>query len=381
MKHTRKALVLLLLVAVVLVGAFRPSAEQDSAQAQELAAVRLQLKWVTQAQFAGYYAALNQGYYAEAGLDVEIIPGGPDISPQQVLAAGGAEFAIDWAGSALASREQIVNGGGSGPVNVGQIFQRSGMREIAFKDSEIESIEDLEGKNVGVWFGGNELPLFAALVANDLDPNDPNDVTIIPQAFDMVAFINRELDAAAAMTYNELAQVLEFVGEDGAFPVFTLDDLNIIDLNEVGTAMLEDGIYANEEWLDDEANQATTVQFLVASFRGWIYCRDNPGDCVDYVLAEGSTLGVGHQTWMMSEINKLIWPSPLGVGQLDPELWARTADIALTYAVIAEPADDTAARTDLAEAAFAELQASFSDLDVTGESWVAPEVDITPNGE
>ncbi|MCQ3929916.1 MAG: ABC transporter substrate-binding protein [Chloroflexi bacterium] len=381
MKHTRKGLVLLVMLCLVVVGAFRPSAEHKAAQAQDLTPVRLQLKWVTQAQFAGYYAALNQGYYEEAGLDVEIIPGGPDISPQQVLAAGGAEFAIDWAGSALASREAIVNGGGSGPVNVAQIFQRSGMREIAFKDSGIESIEDLEGKNVGVWFAGNELPLFAALVANDLDPEDPNDVNVVAQAFDMVAFINGELDAAAAMTYNELAQVLEFVGEDNAFPVYTLDDLNIIDLNEVGTAMLEDGIYANEEWLADEANQATTVQFLVASFRGWIYCRDNPGDCVDYVLAEGSALGVGHQTWQMSEINKLIWPSELGVGQLDAELWTRTADIALTYAVIEEAADEAAARSDLAAAALATLQESFPDLDVNGTDWVAPEVEITPNGE
>lgn len=381
MKHARKGLVLLVMLCVVVVGAFRPSAEHKTAQAQDLTPVRLQLKWVTQAQFAGYYAALNQGYYEEAGLDVEIIPGGPDISPQQVLAAGGAEFAIDWAGSALASREAIVNGGGSGPVNVAQIFQRSGMREIAFTDSGIASIEDLEGKNVGVWFAGNELPLFAALVANDLDPEDPNDVNVIPQAFDMVAFINGELDAAAAMTYNELAQVLEFVGEDGTFPVYTLEDLNVIDLNEVGTAMLEDGIYANEEWLGDEANQATTVAFLAASFRGWIYCRDNPGDCVDYVLAEGSALGVGHQTWQMSEINKLIWPSELGVGQLDPELWARTADIALTYAVIEAEADEAAARTDLAEAALASLQETFPDLDVNGAEWVAPEVEITPNGE
>lgn len=381
MKHTRKGLVLLLTLCLVVAGMMLPNAEQKPAKAQDPVDVRLQLKWVTQAQFAGYYAALNQGYYEAEGLNVEIIPGGVDISPQQVLAGGGAEFAIDWAGSALASREQIVNGGGSGPVNVAQIFQRSGMREIAFTESGIESIEDLEGKNVGVWFAGNELPLFAALVANDLDPEDPNDVNVIPQNFDMVAFINGELDAAAAMTYNEMAQVLEFVGEDGTFPVYTLEDLNIIDLNEVGTALLEDGIYANEEWLADEANQETTVKFLRASFKGWIYCRDNPGDCVEYVLAEGSALGVGHQTWMMSEINKLIWPSPLGVGQLDTELWARTAEISLTYSVIEAEADENAARTDLAEAALAGLTEAEPDLDVAGEEWVAPEVEITPNGE
>lgn len=369
--------VILALVGLLIVGVLPGAVAQDD----EPVEVRLQLKWVTQAQFAGYYAALQQGYYEEEGLDVTIIPGGPDISPQQVVAAGGAEFGIDWMGSHLAAREQILMGDGSGPVNIAQIFQRSGMREIAFVDSGIETIEDLEGKNVGVWFLGNELPLFAALVANDLDPEDPNDVNIIAQAFDMVAFIEGELDAAAAMTYNELAQVLEYQGEDGDFPVYTLEDLNIIDLNEVGTAMLEDMIYANEEWLAEEGNEDIAVRFLRASFRGWIYCRDNPNDCVDYVLEEGSALGAGHQTWMMNEINKLIWPSPNGIGIHDPELVERTADIALTYGVIEEEMDEGAWRGDLAQQALDSLVEMYPDLDVTGEDWEPGEVEITPGGE
>jgi NitT/TauT family transport system substrate-binding protein len=380
---TSRRLIALLLIGVMVLAILPGSAQQPKATAQddELVKVRLQFKWVTQAQFAGYYAALNQGYYEEEGLDVEIIPGGPDISPQQVVAAGGAEFGIDWMGSHLAAREQIIRGGGSGPVNIGQVFQRSGMREIAFKDSGIETIADLEGRNVGVWFLGNELPLFAALVANDLDPEDPNDVNIIAQAFDMVAFINGELDAAAAMTYNELAQVLEYVGEGDEFPVFTLDDLNVIDLNEVGTAMLEDEIYANEAWLAEEGNEEIAVAFLRASFRGWIYCRDNPSDCVDYVLAEGSALGAGHQTWMMNEINKLIWPSPNGIGVMDPELAARTAEIALTYGVIEEEMDEGAWRSDLAQQAVDSLLEMYPDLDVYGLEWEPAEVEITPGGE
>ncbi|NWF69401.1 MAG: ABC transporter substrate-binding protein [Chloroflexi bacterium] len=334
------------------------------------------MKWVTQAQFAGFYAARELGYYEEEGIAIEILPGGPDIGPQQVVAAGGAEFGIDWMGSMLASREQ-----GTGAVNIAQVFQRSGMREIAWADSGIETIEDLRGRVVGVWGFGNQYPLFAALVANGIDPDNPDDITIFNQPFDMVAFLNREIDAAAAMTYNEMAQVLEYVDEDGNFPVYTLDDLNIIDLNEVGTAMLEDLVFANEAWLAEEGNEDIAVRFLRASLRGWTYCRDNQEDCVNWVLAEGSTLGVGHQTWMMNEINKLIWPSPLGIGLLDMELYQQTADIALNYEVIGAEPDEGAVRTDLAQAALDSLMADFPDEDFMGLEWEPLEVAITPNGE
>jgi NitT/TauT family transport system substrate-binding protein len=346
------------------------------AQEGELVAVRLQLKWVTQAQFAGYYAALNLGYYEEEGLAVEILPGGPDINPEQVVASGGAEFGLDWMGSMLASREA-----GTGSVNISQIFQRSGMREIAWADSGIETIEDLRGRVVGVWGFGNQYPLYAALVANGIDPDNPDDITIFNQPFDMVAFLNREIDAAAAMTYNEMAQVLEFVDEDGNFPVYTMEDLNVIDLNQVGTAMLEDLVFVNEQWLAEEGNEDIAVRFLRASYRGWVYCRDNLDDCVNWVLEEGSTLGAGHQQWMMNEINRLIWPSPNGIGQLDLELYQVTADIALNYEVIAEAPDEGAARTDLAATALAGVIEDYPDVDFVGEDWEAAEVEITPNGE
>lgn len=369
MNRTRK-LLFLVLILVLAIGLLPRAAAQD-----ELTPVRLQLKWVTQAQFAGYYAALNEGYYEEVGLDVEIIPGGPDIGPQQVVAAGGAEFGIDWMGSHLAARE-----GGSGAVVIAQIYQRSGMREVTWADSGITDIAGMEGKKVGVWGFGNQFPLFAALVKEGLDPEDPNDVEIINQPFDMSLLLNREVDAAAAMTYNELAQVLEFVGEDGTFPVYTLEDLNVIDLNEVGTAMLEDNIFANEEWLAQEGNEDIAIRFIAASLRGWAFCRDNAATCVEYVLGEGSTLGAGHQTWMMNEVNKLIWPSPLGVGLMDEAQYTQTAEIALNYEVItAEP--EGAWRNDLAEAALAWLAENYPDEDFIGADFVAEDIAITPNGE
>ncbi len=367
-----------LLIAMLLMAVVPLSMAQD--ECAEPIPVRLQLKWVTQAQFAGYYAADAQGYYAEECLEVTILPGGPDIGPQQVVASGGAEFGIDWMGSHLASREQ-----GSGAVAIAQIFERSGMREVTWADSGLETIEDLQGKIVGVWGFGNQWPLYAALVKAGMDPDNTDDVTIYIQPFDMVDFLNRDIDAAAAMTYNEMAQVLEFVGEDGTFPVYTMEDLNVIDLNEVGTAMLEDLVFANEEWLagetDGVANEEIAIRFLRASFRGWMYCRDNPDDCVQYVLDEGSTLGAGHQAWMMSEINKLIWPSTTGIGILDEAQYATTAEIAETYEVITAAPDEGAVRTDLAQAAFDSLLADMPDLDVYGEEWEAPVVEITPNGE
>lgn len=361
---------------LVFVAALLALAVIPLASAQEMTKVRLQLKWVTQAQFAGYYAAREMGYFADEGLEVEILPGGPDVNPQQVVAGGGAEFGLDWMGSMLASRE-----GGTKAVNIAQIFQRSGMRELTWKDSGLETIADLRGKVVGVWGFGNQYPLFAGLVKNGIDPDNPDDITIFNQPFDMVAFLNREIDAAAAMTYNEMAQVLEFVAEDGTFPVYTLDDLNVIDLNEVGSAMLEDLVFANEDWLAQEGSEDIAVKFLRASFRGWVYCRDNVEACVEFVLAEGSTLGAGHQLWMMNEINKLIWPSPDGIGILNADAYKQTADIALNYKVITAAPDEGATRTDLAQAALDGVMADYPDWDFFGEDYEPIEVAITPNGE
>lgn len=347
------------------------------AAAQEATDVAIVLKWVPQAQFAGYYAARDQGFYEEVGLNVEIIAAGVDINPQQLVASGEAQFGIDWMGNLLATRET-----GQDVVSIAQVFQRSGMRQVTWADSGIASFEDLGGRVVGVWCCGNQFPTFAALTKAGFDPENVDDVTIAQQAFDMNAFLNREIDAASAMTYNELAQVLEFVGDGDAFPVHTLDDLVILDFNEYGTAMLEDNIFVNAGWLAEEGNEDVATRFLAASFMGWVHCRDNPDSCVESVLAEGPTLGVGHQNWMMNEINKLVWPSPNGIGITDAEAFATTADIALSYGVITEAAvPEEVYRNDLVEAAHAWIMENYPDLDPLGAEWMAAEVEITPNGE
>jgi NitT/TauT family transport system substrate-binding protein len=332
--------------------------------------VTLQSKWVVQAQFAGYYAALDQGFYDDENLDVTIKPGGPDIVPEQVVLGGQAEFGINWLDSLLQTRDK-----GQNIVNIAQVFTRSGMTEITWKDSGLEQITDLRGKKVGVWLGGNEHKLFAALNKNGIDPQQ--DTEIVAQPFDMNLFLNREIDAAAAMTYNELAQVLETKNPD-TDQLYTLDDLNVMKMSDLGTGALEDGVFVRDDWIQDEANQDIAKRFLKASFRGWIYCRDNPEDCLRIVLDNGPTLGEGHQRWQLNEINALIWPAPLGIGIMDPESFDITNEIAVSGKVIKKPATDDAYRTDLAEAAVEELR--NDDVDVEGESWQKETVEVTEGG-
>jgi NitT/TauT family transport system substrate-binding protein len=336
----------------------------------DLDKVTLQSKWVVQAQFAGYYAALDQGYYEDEGLDVDIRPGGPDIVPEQVVLGGQAEFGINWLDSTLATRDK-----GQNIVNIAQVFTRSGMTEVTWKDTGLDQITDLRGKKVGVWLGGNEHKLFAALNKNGIDPQ--KDTEIVAQPFDMELFLKRQIDAAAAMTYNELAQVLETKNPDTG-ELYTIDQLNVMKMSDLGTGALEDGIFVREDWIADEANQDIAKRFLKASFRGWIYCRDNPDECVNIVLENGPTLGEGHQRWMMNEINKLIWPAPSGIGIMEPESWEITKQIALDGKVISKPASDDAYRTDIAEAAVKELEED--DVDVKGEDWEAEEVEVTEGG-
>ena len=335
----------------------------------ETASVQLQLQWAPQAQFAGYFAAVEQGYYTEENLDVEILDGGPDVVPQQVGSAeDGPEFTISWVPKVLEARAA-----GSDLVNVAQIFQRSGTLSVAWADSGISSPADFADKRVGVWDFGNEFEVTAAASAEGLEQDV--DYEKVTQSFDMLAFLARDIDVAEAMIYNEYAQVLEAENPDTG-ELYQPDDMTVIDYNEVGTAMLQDAIFARAAWLAEEGNEDVTERFLRASFRGWIFCRDNPDECVEYTTAAGSTLGAGHQAWMMNEINPLIWPSPDGIGMLDSGLWQQTVDISLESGIIAEAPSDDAFRTDLAEAALEGI-----DGDKTGDGFTKGSVEVTPGGE
>jgi NitT/TauT family transport system substrate-binding protein len=335
--------------------------------------VRVQLQWVPQAQFAGYYAAQKNGYWTDDGLQVEIVPGSPDIVPQQVGSApDGPEFTTSWLPKVLEAREK----GGSDLVNIAQLYQRSGTLSVSWKDSNITSPADFKGKKIGVWDFGNEFEVTAAAKKAGLEQG--TDYEKVIQPFDMSLLLNEQIDAAEAMTYNEYAQVLEATNPaTGA--LYQPGDLNVIDYNAVGTAMLQDGVFARAGWLAaDPCNVEAAVKFLKGTFKGWAFCRDNPGECVDDVLAAGTALGKGHQTWQMNEVNPLIWPSPGGIGVMDTALYDQTVAVATGGGVITAPPPADAIRTDLAQRALLELGPDF---DAKGTSFQKGTVTVTAGGE
>jgi len=376
MKHRRywlAGLALLALVGVVWAATGVAGASSARQSGATLTKVTLQLKWVTQAQFAGYYEAAALGYYKQAGLDVNIKVGGPDIIPEQVVAGGQAQFGLDWLPSLMSARDQ-----GTKLINIAQVFSRSGMTELTWKDTGLNTIAKLKGKKVGNWLGGNEFELFAALSRAGMDPAHNKGVTIVKQGFDMNAFLNRQIDAASAMTYNELAQVLESKNPKTGKQV-TLSQLNVIKMQNIGTGMLEDGIFTTESWINNPQHQAIAKKFLAASFKGWIYCRDHYKACVNTVLSHGPTLLRGHQTWQMNEINALVWPSKLGIGLMDPKAYAFTAKTTAKYNHLKKVPGHEAYRTDLAKAALAQLKAQG--LNVYGKGWRKAVVKVTPGGK
>lgn len=326
---------------------------KEARDAGDLTEVSLQLQWVSQAQFAGYYAAVAQCYYVDEGLDVKIVEGGVDIVPQDVLASGDVDYAISWVPKVLGSIEQ-----GAAITDVAQIFERSATTQISFKDKSITKPADLKGKAVGSWGFGNEWELFAGMQEAGVGVGDIN---LVQQAFDMNAFLAGDIDAAQAMTYNEYAQVLETVNPDTG-KLYTPDDLNVIDWNEVGSAMLQDAIWAQTEKLSDPAYEDQTVKFIKASIEGWAFVRDNPEDAAKIVAESGSELGTSHQLWMTNEVNKLLWPSTNGVGIIDEAAWKQTVDIALHTknetgaTIITKEPPATAYTNEYVEKALAELE-------------------------
>ena len=347
------------------------------ASVDPLIPVTLQLQWVAQAQFAGYYAALDQGYYADEGLDVTIQESGTDTVPIDEIAAGAADYAISWVPKVLGSIEQ-----GTNVTDVAQIFERSATTQISFKDKDITTAADLAGHTVGSWGFGNEWELFAGMQKAGVALDD---ITLVQQQFDMNAFLAGDIDAAQAMTYNEYAQVLETVNPDTG-ELYQPEDLNVIDWNEEGTAMLQDAIWADADRLaDDEEYQETTVAFIKASIKGWIFARDNPEEAADIVTAAGSTLGTSHQLWMTNEVNKLIWPSASGgIGMIDEDAWAQTVEIAKSTenetgaTIITDDPPETAYSNEYVEQALAELQEEGED--VIGEDFTPIEVTLNEGG-
>jgi NitT/TauT family transport system substrate-binding protein len=339
--------------------------------------VSFQMQWYIQAQFGGYYAAQDQGFYADQCLEVELVEGGVDIVPQQPLADGAVDFAVAWVPKALATREA-----GANIVNIAQVFQRSGTLQVAFADSGITTPADFEGRTIGNWGFGNEYEVFAALAQAGLDP--AADVDLVQQDFNMDGLLAGDIDAAEAMTYNEYAQVLEAVNPETG-ELYQPEDLSVISYEEVGVGMLQDAIWADGERLaNDEAYRDIAVRLVTASLQGWAYCRDNVEACRDLVVAQGSQLGNSHQLWQMNEINKLIWPAENGIGFIDQAAWDRTVQIALETpnldgaTVLTQPPDAEAFTNDIVTEAHANLEELG--VDIHGLDFEAIEVTLEEGG-
>jgi len=279
----------------------------------------LQLKWVTQAQFAGYYVALDKGYYDEVDLDVTILPGGPDIAPPQVIAGGGADVIIEWMPAALASREKGVP-----LVNIAQVFDRSGMMLTCLKESGIETPEDFPGHTLGVWFFGNEYPFLSWMSQLGIPTQGGDDgVTVLKQGFNVDPLLQKQADCISTMTYNEYWQVID--------AGLTPEDLVVFPYEDQGVATLEDGLYVLESSLADEAMVDKLARFLEASIRGWEYAAEHPDEAADIVLENDETGAQTekHQRRMMGEINKLVGSGEQGIGYLDPADYERTVEVLL----------------------------------------------------
>ncbi|MEM7742264.1 MAG: ABC transporter substrate-binding protein [Pseudomonadota bacterium] len=300
------------LTKIIAIGALALS----STAAQAADKVTLQLKWVTQAQFAGYYVALENGFYEEEGLEVDIKPGGPDIAPAQVLAGGGADVVLDWMPSALATREKGLN-----LVNIAQPFKSSGMMLTCRKDTGITSPADFKGKTLGVWFFGNEYPFLSWMSQLGIPTTGGEDgVTVLKQGFNVDPILQGQADCVSTMTYNEYWQIIDA----GLSP----DDLIVFKYEDQGVATLEDGIYVLEEALEDPAFKDRMVRFVRASMKGWKWAEENPADAAMIVLEYDATGAQTekHQVRMMGEIAKLTAGSN---GVLDAADYQRTVDTLL----------------------------------------------------
>lgn len=294
-----------------------------------LTSVKLQLQWLPQAQFAGYYVALDQGYFEEEGFDeVEVIPSGGDIVPQDALVAGDVDFAVAWVPKVLGTMENQ----GVELTDIAQVFQKSGTTQVSWKDSGITSVDDFEGKRIGSWGFGNEWEIFAAMADKGLDAST---VQITTQDFSMNALLDRDVDAAQAMTYNELAQLLETV-DPATGELYTMDDINVISYEDTAGAMLQDAIWADTQRLaDDPAYADAATRFLKAVIKGWVFARDNPTEAADITYAAATApnvsafpVGPVHQLWQMNEVNKLIWAGG-DFGLIDSAAWDKTVEGAL----------------------------------------------------
>ena len=293
----------------LMVSALALAAYSGAAQAAD--DFTIQLKWVTQAQFAGYYVALEKGFYEEEGLNVTVKPGGPDVAPPQVITGGGADVIVEWMPAALAAREA-----GLPLVNVAQPFKSSGMMLTCLKETGITAPADFKGKTLGVWFFGNEYPFLSWMATLGIPTTGGAEgIEVLKQGFNVDPLLQKQAACISTMTYNEYWQVIDA----GIKP----EELVTFKYEDQGVATLEDGLYVLEDKLKDPAFEDKLVRFVRASMKGWKYAEANPDEAAMIVLEndESGAQTEAHQKRMMGEVAKLTAGSN---GALDPADYERT---------------------------------------------------------
>jgi NitT/TauT family transport system substrate-binding protein len=296
-----------------------------AAPAGKLDKVILQLKWLPQSQFMGYYVADAKGYYKDEGIDVTLLSGGSDIIPEQQVSSGVADIGVTWVSSLLKYQEK-----GWGFVEVAQVFQKSAMLLVSKSETGIKGPKDLKGKKVGSWFGGNEYELYALIESAGLDRE--KDLKMVQQDFTMDQVKKGDIDAASAMTYNEYGLLLE--------SGYSKDKLNVIDMNDAGVAMLEDCLFVTAKWA--RKNPDLLVRFLRASIKGWADASKNPEAAGKLVYDVDKSVSLAHQTYMAKEVARLVVPEGFDagkIGYIDPAAFKRTGDYALKFGLLAKAAD------------------------------------------
>ncbi len=302
-------------------------------QAWAADAVTLQLKWVAQSQFAGYYVALDKGFYEAEDLDVTIKPGGPDIAPEQVIAGGGADVVVTWMAAALAARDKGVP-----LVNIAQPYKKAGMQLVCPADGPVKTEADFKGHTLGVWFFGNEYPFYAWMHKLGLPTEGGADgVTVLKQSFDVQPLIQKQADCISVMTYNEYWQVID--------AGFKPEDLIVFNYTEMGNDLLEDGLYVMGDKLSDPAFKDKMVRFVRASMKGWAYAMEHPDEAGAIIIDNGGQ-DENHQVRMMSEVAKLIDTPD---AKLIPAAYERTAKALLDQKII-EKAPEGAYTTEITDA-------------------------------
>lgn len=301
------------LMFALMASAMTLAAAQTASAADKLT---LQLKWVAQGQFGGYFVAKDKGFYKEEGLDVDIKPGGPDIAPEQVIAGGGADVIVDWMGGALVAREKGVP-----LINIAQPFEKSGLEMICPKDGPVKTEKDFKGHTLGVWFYGNEYPFFAWMHKLGLKTDGGKDgVNVLKQSFDVQPLVQKQADCISVMTYNEYWQAID--------AGFKPEDLIVFNYTKLGNDLLEDGLYVKEDKLKDPKFKADMVKFVRASMKGWKYAVEHPDEAAEIVMDNGGQ-DENHQKRMMGEVAKLI-----GNGKLDMKPYDRTVEALLNQKII-----------------------------------------------